>query len=181
MDRIDAGHAKLVQALRYGLAMASRRLGQRGIDRATSLLDRAIGRRLQRIDELDYRLREGMRARIEESRRRERALESRLRYFDVRPRLASDRRRLDAAESKAGQIVRLQLARRIGTLDGLAGNLSQLSPLRNSAARLRDCQQGRGRDCEAECRSPTRDAGLRSCWRRAGWARKSIAPNRAGR
>jgi exodeoxyribonuclease VII large subunit len=130
LDRIAATRAKLVQALRYTLAMAGRRLSQRGTDRAASLLHRSIGRRQQRIDDLDYRLRERMRARIEELRRRARALDSRLRYFDLRPRLAADRRRLEAAQSRAGEIVRLQLARRSARLDALAGKLSQLSPLR---------------------------------------------------
>jgi exodeoxyribonuclease VII large subunit len=129
VDRIAAARAKLLQALRYGLVMAQQRLHRQGIEPAIALLHRAIGRRMQRIDELDYRLRERMRAAIEESRRRVRALDSRLRYFDLRPRLAADRRRLDAAESRAAQIVRLQLARRSSRLEAQRGKLSQLSPL----------------------------------------------------
>jgi exodeoxyribonuclease VII large subunit len=129
LDRVAGLRAKLLQAVRYGLAMAARRLHQQGIDRATSLLDRSLGRRMQRLDELDYRLRERLRARIEEARRELRARESRLRYFDIRPRLATDRRRLDAAGSTAAHAIRRQLERRARRLESLAGKLSQLSPL----------------------------------------------------
>ena len=130
LDRIAAQRAKLQQAARYRLALAERRLDQRGTERALALLDRSIGRRLQRIDELDYRARERMRAALELRRRRLRALDSRLRYFDLRPRLALDRRRLDAASAAANQTIRLQLARRRSRLESLSGELSQLSPLR---------------------------------------------------
>ena len=54
-ERIEGALAKLRQHLRYRLADAERKLHQRGIDRATSLLARKIGRSLQRIDEIDYR------------------------------------------------------------------------------------------------------------------------------
>ena len=130
LDRIGGQRGKLLQAARYGVAMAQRRLHQQGIDRATTLLHRSIGRRLQRIDELDYRSRDRIRALLEARRRSLRALESRLRYFDLRPRLASDRRRLDAAAAAATQTIRLQLARRRSRLESLSGELSQLSPLK---------------------------------------------------
>jgi exodeoxyribonuclease VII large subunit len=130
LDRIAAARAKLVQATRYGIAMAARRLHQQGTDRATSLVQRSIGQGLQRIDDLEYHLRERMRAQIGERKRRARGLESRVRYFDPRPRLAADRRRLDAAASAAGHVIRLQVARRGGRMESLSGKLSQLSPLR---------------------------------------------------
>jgi exodeoxyribonuclease VII large subunit len=130
LDRIAAIRERLSQALRYRLSMAVRRLQQRGVERATSLLHRAIGRRMQRIDELEYGLRDLVRARIEDAARRLRSMEMQLRRYDLRPRLAHDRRRLDAAAARAEQILRLQLARRSGRLQSLAGKLSQLSPLR---------------------------------------------------
>jgi exodeoxyribonuclease VII large subunit len=57
-------------------------------------------------------------------------LESRLKRFDMRPRLAADRRRLEAAHTAILQTIRLRLARRRSVLDQLAAKLSQLSPLR---------------------------------------------------
>ena len=129
LERIAGQRDKLAQRLRYTLATTARRLGQQGIDRATTLLHRSINRRMQRVDDHDARSRELMRARLENLHRRVRSLESRLRYFDLRPRLANDRNRLDKAGSGAAQAIRLQLARRKGRWQALDGKLSQLSPL----------------------------------------------------
>src|SRR5258708_4800479 len=96
-DRIAASRDKLAQAARYRLAVASRWLHQQGIDRAATVFHRAIGRRLQRIDESTRRLRDSMREQVEARHKACRSLESRLRHFDLRPKLARDRRRLESA------------------------------------------------------------------------------------
>jgi exodeoxyribonuclease VII large subunit len=129
-DRIAAERAKTAQALRYRIAMLERRLRQQGIDRALGILHRRIGRGLQEIDEKEYRMRERMRAAIESRERARRTLELRVRQFDVRPRLAADRRRMETAHRAALQLMRARLDRRRGTLDQLAAKLAQLSPLR---------------------------------------------------
>jgi len=129
LERIAAQREKIVQRLRYSLAMVARRLNQQGVDRATTLLHRSVNRRMQRVDDHQEHLRENMRARLENIRRTLRAVEARLRYFDLRPRLADDRRRLDKAGSAAIQIIRLRIERRRRPLEALAGKLSQLSPL----------------------------------------------------
>jgi exodeoxyribonuclease VII large subunit len=130
LERIAAARAKTTQAMRYRLAMLERRLRQQGIDRALGLLHRRVGRGLQRIDEQEYRMRERIRAVLDARERARRGLETRLRRFDMRPRLATNRRRLEAAEFSAIQTMRARLARRRSTLDQLAAKLSQLSPLR---------------------------------------------------
>lgn len=130
LDRIDGIRQKLAQSIRYGLARRERSVRELGINRSMSVFHRVIGRRLQRIDEQDYRLRETLRAQLQAARRAENTLESRLRYFDLRPRLAQDRRRLESAGASAAGIVRLTLARRMGHVQSLSGKLSQLSPLR---------------------------------------------------
>ena len=130
LERIAAARAKLAQLLRYRFAMLERRLGQHGVARALSVLQRRVGRAMQRIDEQDYRMRERIRAALDARERTRRALEARLRRFDVRPRLANDRRRMEAAHAGAAQLVRARLARRRSALDQLAAKLSQLSPLR---------------------------------------------------
>jgi len=129
-DRIAAARAKSTQAMRYRMAMIERRLRQQGIDRALGVLHRRVGRGLQRVDEQEYRMRERVRAELDSRERGRRTLEFRLRRFDVRPRLAADRRRLDSAHTSALQAVRLRLARRRGVLEQLSAKLSQLSPLR---------------------------------------------------
>ena len=75
-------------------------------------------------------MRERMRATMESRERARRTLEARVRQFDVRPRLAADRRRMEAAHNAALQLMRTRLAQRQGRLDQLAAQLSQLSPLR---------------------------------------------------
>ncbi|HTX37544.1 MAG TPA: exodeoxyribonuclease VII large subunit [Bryobacteraceae bacterium] len=130
LGRISAARAKTAQALRYRLAMLERRLRQQGIDRALSLLHRRLGRGLQRIDEQDYRLRDKIRTALDARERARRALEARLRRFDMRPRLALGRRRMERADRQAIETIRLQLARRRSRYEQLAAHLSQLSPLR---------------------------------------------------
>jgi exodeoxyribonuclease VII large subunit len=130
LDRIAAARAKSVQAMRYRLAMLERRMRQQGIDRALSLLHRRVGRGLQRTDEQEYRMRERIRTAIDVRERARRTLETRLKRFDMRPRLANDRRRMEAAHAAALQLARTGLTRRRSRFDQLAAKLSQLSPLR---------------------------------------------------
>jgi exodeoxyribonuclease VII large subunit len=129
IDRIAVARTKATQGLRYRLAMLDRRLRQQGIDRALGVLHRRIGRNLQRVDEQDFRLRERIRASIEARERARRGLEARVRRFDMRPRLAADRRRLDSAMASAAQRMRLLLTARRRRLEQSAAKLSQLSPL----------------------------------------------------
>jgi exodeoxyribonuclease VII large subunit len=129
-DRISAARAKATQALRYRLAMLESRLRRQGIDRALSTLHRRIGRGFQQTDEYEYRLRAALRAAIDSRERARRTLEARLRQFDVRPRLAAGRRRLETAHHAALEAMRARLAQRRAGLEQLAGQLSQLSPLR---------------------------------------------------
>jgi exodeoxyribonuclease VII large subunit len=130
LDRIAAARSKSAHAIRYRLAMLERRMRQQGIDRALSLLHRRVGRGLQRTDEQEYRMRERIRAAIDVRERARRTLETRLRRFDIQPRLANDRRRMEAAHAAALQLARTGLARRRSRFDQLAAKLSQLSPLR---------------------------------------------------
>ncbi|MBZ5575481.1 MAG: exodeoxyribonuclease VII large subunit [Acidobacteriia bacterium] len=130
LDRISAARAQSAQVLRYRLAMLERRLRQQGVDRALGALHRRIGRGLQRVDEQEYRLRERLRAAIDTRERRRRALDLRLQRFDVRPRLAADRRRLETARTSLAQSATAQLTRRRSAFDQLAAKLSELSPLR---------------------------------------------------
>jgi len=127
---IETLRRHLTQAARYRLAMARRQADQQGIQRALSVFHRAIGRRLQRVDEQEFRLRERVRSMIEAGNRTHRALESRLRAYDPRPRFARDRRRLEAALAVIQQVARVDLARRAGRAQALEAKLSQLSPLR---------------------------------------------------
>jgi exodeoxyribonuclease VII large subunit len=129
LERIAGREQKLAHAMRYHLAALARRWQQQGIDRPLGLLHRAIGRHAQRIDEFEFRLRDLLRTQLERHARAQRTLAARLRYFDLRPRFATDRRRLDQAHAAAAQAAHRQLARRRAAIEHLSAKLSQLSPL----------------------------------------------------
>jgi len=120
---------RLAQSLRYRLAVLARRLTERGVERAGGLLRRRLDRSAQRADELEFRLREKLRASMLAGLRRLAAADVRLGSVDVRASLARSRARL--AERGAGleSLLRLRLARLAGKLDSLGARLSGLSPL----------------------------------------------------
>jgi exodeoxyribonuclease VII large subunit len=130
LDRIAGIEHKITQMVRYRIAMLDRRLRQQGIERALSVLDRSIGRRLQQMDDHEYRMREVLRRTIEARKRTLQELERRLRVFDLRPRLAQDRRRMEAAELAAVHAIHLQLGEHRRKLETCTAKLQQLSPLR---------------------------------------------------
>jgi exodeoxyribonuclease VII large subunit len=107
LDRIEAARVGLGRGVRFRLTDAERRLHRQGIERASALLQRSLGRRLQRADDLD----------------------ARLRRMDLRLRLAAFWRRLEAAEKEAAERVRLRVVLVRGRLDSLSAQLAHLSPL----------------------------------------------------
>lgn len=130
LERIAATRARGAQVVRYRFALLDKRLRQQGIERALSVLHRRVGRSQQRVDEREYAMRERLRLALDVRARAHRALEQRLLRFDVRPRLALGRRRMEAGEQAAVQAMRLRHAAARAALDRLAAHLSQLSPLR---------------------------------------------------
>src|SRR2546421_5339462 len=128
LEQIASQRHRLVQLIRYRLAMDWSRVRQLGVDRAHSLLSRSIGRRLQRIDELQNRLREQVRLAIDDRMRALRALVARLRYYDPRPRLGRDRSRREASRALLVQAMRLQLARRRGRLGYVPAQAAPMRP-----------------------------------------------------
>src|SRR6185437_3808595 len=117
-------------AVRYRLAMMERRVRQQGIEQALGVLHRRVGKFLQRTDEAGFRMRDMLRASIAARARRLGELDARLRRFDMRPRIAADRRRLETAERAAVDTLRARLARRRANLDQASAKLEQLSPLK---------------------------------------------------
>src|SRR6185295_2502526 len=99
-------------------------------ERASAALHRAINRRLQAIDEAEYRIREVLRRRIESDNRRLSSLRGRLQALDVRVRFAQAHRRLDAADGTLRRLTRARLDISRARLDPLHAHLTQLSPLK---------------------------------------------------
>jgi exodeoxyribonuclease VII large subunit len=130
VEQIGLAEHKLLQFIRYRLAMASRRLHRQGVERASAVLHRNIGRLQQRVDELEFRLRDRTSGYRSARRKRLEELTARLRSLDLRLRIASARRRLETANVAALQLMRLRVTRAHGSLDPLLAHLTQLSPLK---------------------------------------------------
>jgi exodeoxyribonuclease VII large subunit len=130
IEQVGLAEHKLLQSIRYRLAMAARRLHQQGVERASAVLHRNIGRLQQRVDELEFRLRDRIGGRASAGRKRFEELSTRLRGLDLRLRFAAARRRLENADLAALQLIRLRVSRAHGSLDPLFAHLTQLSPLK---------------------------------------------------
>ena len=128
IERLDAGEGKLRQAARLTLALAARRFHAVEFDPAR--LHRNLGRRMQRIDELDYRLRDLLRANLDRRKRAFNAAVSRLARLDVRLRVAEARRRLEGCEARIQQAMHRSVGRAQAALGPLEAHLAQLSPLK---------------------------------------------------
>jgi exodeoxyribonuclease VII large subunit len=130
LDQFDVYEHKLLQSVRYRLAMAARALHERGVDRASAVLHRNVGRLQQRADDFDYRLRGRVQLAAGTRRKRLDDLTARLRALDLRLQIARARRRLEAADNAAAQFIRLRLTGAHGRLDPMVAHLTQLSPLK---------------------------------------------------
>ena len=130
LTRIAGCESRLLQAVRYRLSEGARRVGRLGTDRAATLLHRQIGRNLQRTDEKESRLRDAMRKRNAAWLGRITGLEARLRYHDMRPRLAQDRHRLERSTAALAQTATLFISKKRQRLETATAKLEQLNPLR---------------------------------------------------
>ncbi|HEX6895436.1 MAG TPA: exodeoxyribonuclease VII large subunit [Bryobacteraceae bacterium] len=130
LDQAGALEHKMVQALRYRVAMAARKLHQLGVERVSALLHRNVGRFQQRADDFTYRLRYRMGSMQALSRRRLEEMTGRLRSLDLRLRFAATRRRTDAAETALVHNIRVRVTLARGRLDRAAAHLTQLSPFK---------------------------------------------------
>jgi len=128
IDGLAAAESKLLQSMRLKLALLSRSLHRTAVDQTT--LHRAIGKQMQRVDDLDYRLRNRVRSEIASRSRALDGVSGRLGQMDVRLQLARGRRRLEAYESGTMQSIRLRLSSARGALGSLDAHLVQLSPLK---------------------------------------------------
>jgi len=128
LEGLSGAEGRLRQAARLTLALRARRFHAVAIDAAR--LHRALGRRAQRIDELEYALRDGVRIALSLRKRSLDAVATSLVQRDVRLQFAASRRRLEACGAAVSQAIRLRLSRARGEFNSLAAHLAQLSPLK---------------------------------------------------
>lgn len=102
----------LEQQLRYRLSISARRLHERGIDRATAVMRRFIGRGRQNWEHTDRRLRQmDLRLRLSEARRRHLAASVKLRA-DLRRRMEANRARLTSLQVQLTHLSPLHVLQR---------------------------------------------------------------------
>jgi exodeoxyribonuclease VII large subunit len=130
LEQLSVFEHKMTQSARYRVAMCARRLHQQGVERASAVLHRGIGRRMQRVDELDYNLRRAVNMQISLCKRRLEERSKRLRDLDLRLRLSAARRRLENLEASLKTLVGGRVAKSRGRLEPLVAHVTQLSPLR---------------------------------------------------
>ena len=127
-DLLAQSTVKLTQTARLNIAMQARALHRISVDQAT--LHRTIGRRMQRIDELEYMLRDLVRVNLDRRKTTLGRLRSRLTQLDVRLKFAAARRRIEFSDSRISQSIHLRVSAARGKLSALDAHLAQLSPLK---------------------------------------------------
>jgi exodeoxyribonuclease VII large subunit len=129
LERIAASQKKAVQSIRYRLLSCLRDLHQRGTDRAAAMVHRALARRAQRVDDLDYQLRESGKRSMDSRRARHTDLSRRLQATDLRLRFARNRHREELLRGRLLKTIETRLWQARKRHESPAGHLAQLSPL----------------------------------------------------
>lgn len=126
---LDISRQHSIRSLSHLMNVLRRRLGERGVERATRLLQTRIGRYQQRVDESAGAMESGLRLRSSAARRRLEDLDRRLRQQDLRLRLARARARLDQSDTLLQQRISSRLSECRRLAGPLHARLEALSPL----------------------------------------------------
>ncbi len=152
LEQIDLCRLKIVQALRYQLALAERDLHQRIGERAATLVGRILARRSQRLDDADLQLRQLGEQKLEASQRRYEDLVRRLHDCNLQLRFERSRHRLELLGEHLFRAWNAKICSVQRRMDEARAHLHQLSPLavlgrgyaiveRSSAQVLRSAQE----------------------------------------
>jgi exodeoxyribonuclease VII large subunit len=129
LDQVSVLEQRLARDMRYQLLMRSRRFEQRGLERAATLIHRAINSRAQQVDDLEFRLRSLSQRLVAARLKQIDQLHSRLQALDLRVKFARSHARLKSAESDLLQGTRASLWRSRQRFEALNAHVTQLSPL----------------------------------------------------
>jgi exodeoxyribonuclease VII large subunit len=129
LEQLAAHNGKMLQAVRYRLAMGARALHERGVDRAATLIHRSVARRAQRLDELDFGLRRIVRFTIETRGKYLAGVNRRLQANDLRLRLAHCRYTGEALQQRFVRAMDDRIWQSRRRFESLDARLRQLSPL----------------------------------------------------
>jgi exodeoxyribonuclease VII large subunit len=129
LERIAGCERRALQGMRYRLVHCGRDLHQLGTDRAGTLIHRLLSRRAQRVDELDFAIRQSLRKLTERRTARLRELNRRLEASDLRFRFSRVRGRLELLQQRLARQIGTNVERMRRRQESLALQLRQLSPL----------------------------------------------------
>ncbi len=129
LDQLVIVREQLVRNLKYQLLHCRQRLQDQGTQRAETLVHRAIGKRSQRVDDLEFRLRRLCSDATNTCQRRLDELTRRLQAADLRLKFARNRRALELMQQRMDKCVETTVARSRRRLEDCDLHLRQLSPL----------------------------------------------------
>lgn len=129
LEQLAAQNNKMLQALRYRLAMCGRALHERGIDRAATVMQRAITRRAQRVDELEFAMRRNIRTLLESRLKRWTEANGRLQANDLHLRLVRGKHSREVLHERMLRAMKERLWHSRRRLESFDLHLRQLSPL----------------------------------------------------
>ena len=128
-ERIQTLQQSLRERLAYRLLGLRHRLGEMARHRAFESVARLVRVRMQRTDELTYRVMDTARRQLSAILRRLESVQNRLARLNIARRLETDRRRQTAALTALQHAMRRAMDRRASRLDSLRSQLLNLSPL----------------------------------------------------
>jgi exodeoxyribonuclease VII large subunit len=129
LDQLVAIREQALRSLRYQLLHCRQRLQERGTTRAETSMLKAISKRAQRIDELEFQLQRVGRDSVGTARRRLDHLKRRLEATDLRLKFAHNRRALERLQQRMDHTLEANLTRAHRRLENCQLHLRQLSPL----------------------------------------------------
>jgi exodeoxyribonuclease VII large subunit len=115
--------------MRYRLLMCSREFQQRDAQRTAAIMGRALSRRAQRIDDLEYRLRNLQQRAIDDLCRRVADIARRLEAGDLRVRFANFRNRRELLQQRLTKVLEQKIWQARRREEALRLHLEQMSPL----------------------------------------------------
>src|SRR5450432_593358 len=128
-EELEEWHRRLGKAIRYQILIRRQALTELAQHRGFSRMMDLIRRRQQRVDDLVNRLAHAQRNILERHSRRFEALAGVVRHYDLRMRLGTIHRDLDARVAALAAAVRSANLHRRGRLERLSDALQALSPL----------------------------------------------------
>jgi exodeoxyribonuclease VII large subunit len=145
LEQIAALREQAARSLRYRLLHAKQRLQERGTERAEALIQRAIRRRVQRVDESESQLRRSGKSLVDSARRRLDDLRRRLQATDLRLRFARHRHALELLRQRFENAMYDRVRGANRRLEDCQLHLRQLSPLNVLSRGYAIVEDGNGR------------------------------------